>query len=318
MTKEIVLNKIYSIRDEARRILDDSRDLAVLNEESINSVLAGRVLRLRNVGMGNIAKAGKLPMENELGLSLFFNVVNFCFKDPYSGLEYSYKNREGLEIKRSTGLLTALRQSGIDWNDLGMASSITEKDWKQIIQLDENKGFYLGEERRLRIVGLADCFMDMGNIKAVDFLEPSGFDAFTIIGRLERSGFFKDRFLKRAQLAVRSIDNNLREGGLSGVANIEKLTCMADYRLPQVFYNLGSIRLSNELEGKLINGVILQTEGREEEALRSSVIVIGKMLSDILEINETEVDSLLWNLSQIMERNGEMKIPHMLVATDKY
>jgi len=37
-----------------------------------------------------------------------------------------------------------------------------------------------------------------------------------------------------------------------------------------------------------------------------------------MNITEVEADLLLWNLSQDVSAKGELLIPHMLVATDKY
>jgi len=41
-------------------------------------------------------------------------------------------------------------------------------------------------------------------------------------------------------------------------------------------------------------------------------------VADKLGITEAETDSILWGLSQEMSNNGELAVPHMVVATDAY
>ena len=85
-----------------------------------------------------------------------------------------------------------------------------------------------------------------------------------------------------------------------------------------MFYNLGAVVLSPVLKERLIRQQPLISESREELALRASVIAIAEQLAGLMKISEAEVDTLLWETSQHMARAGEMTIPHMLVATDKY
>jgi hypothetical protein len=132
------------------------------------------------------------------------------------------------------------------------------------------------------------------------------------------SGYFKDEFLKRAQVALKMM-GAVTAGHLGrGLNGINELTCMADYRIPQVFYNLGVVRLSSGLELLLIRQEPILSGSRAELALRATVIVIGLKLAGMMANCEAEVDTLLWEFSQQMDKSGQMKIPHMLVATDKY
>ena len=132
------------------------------------------------------------------------------------------------------------------------------------------------------------------------------------------SGFFKDEFLKRAQVGLKMMDTVAARRMGRGLTGINELTCMADYRIPQVFYNLGTVRLSAGLEAQLIRQEPILSGSREELALRATVIVIGLVLAGLMTICEADVDTLLWEFSQQMDKSGQIKIPHMLVATDKY
>jgi hypothetical protein len=139
-----------------------------------------------------------------------------------------------------------------------------------------------------------------------------------LIDPLHDSGFFKDEFLKRAQVGIKMMYTVLTSRMGRSLNGMDLLTCMADYRIPQVFYNLGAVSLAPQLHQHLESEKPVISGSREELALRASVIVIGRQLSGMMGINEAEVDTLLWEYSQVMVKDGRMKIPHMLVATDKY
>jgi hypothetical protein len=165
---------------------------------------------------------------------------------------------------------------------------------------------------------LANFLIRMGIETVLGFIEVNNFDSLKITQVLIESGFFKDEFLKRAQVALKMMDAVLEARNGRGLNGIDLLTCMADYRIPQVFYNLDAVKLSPDLEGQLTRLEPVLSDSRAELALRATVIVIGTQLAELMGINEAEVDTLLWEYSQQMDKTGQMKIPHMVVATDKY
>lgn len=78
------------------------------------------------------------------------------------------------------------------------------------------------------------------------------------------------------------------------------------------------IKLSEELLEKLTRQEVLESDSPEELVLRAASVVVGENISKILGVDESEVDVLLWTLSQKMANEDALKIPHMLVATDMY
>jgi hypothetical protein len=313
-----LLSPFDSIRQMAADIILNSTDLLVINTAVVSGALK---IYLEDFSHQRAASPLSVPStspENELGLCLFFNSVNFCYRDPATGKDYTHLARDGRNLRRTSAFFTALVESGLDWNVISQAASIEPRQWLQITQLDGRNVFYLGVERRERIVGLAQ-YLQMHGYKTVqDFIAARKYSVEEIIPSLIECGFFKDEFLKRAQVAMKMMDTVLSSRMGCSLTGMDLLTCMADYRIPQVFYNLGAVELSPSLRARLESQQPILSESREEMALRATVIVIARQLSELMTINEAEVDSLLWEYSQQMDKTGRMKIPHMLVATDKY
>jgi hypothetical protein len=315
---EKLLSPFDSIRQMAADIVLNSTDLLVINSAVVSAGLKKSLEDYRRQRSSNPLSVPSISPENELGLCLFFNSVNFCYRDPASGKDYAYINHDSRNLRRSSAFFTALVESDLDWNDISQVVSIDPRLWLQITQLNERNVFYLGIERRERIVGLAQYLQTQGFKTVQDFIVTKKYSVMEIIPSLIESGFFKDEFLKRAQVAIKMMDTVLSSRMGRNLAGMDLLTCMADYRIPQVFYNLGAVELSPSLRSHLESQQPILSESREEMALRATVIIIARQLSELMTNNEAEVDSLLWEYSQQMDKTGRMKIPHMLVATDKY
>jgi hypothetical protein len=318
MTIENLKNPFISVRTMAKDIILHSTDLLTIDPSVVSGLLNQNLEKFQSHRTENLLSTPWLSWECELSLCLFFNSVNFCYREPSSGKEYRYITRDGRPLKRTAAFFTALSESGLDWNDLNQVAALSPASWLELTQLDKNNTLYIGLERRERIVGLANFLIRMGIETVLGFIEVNNFDSLKITQVLIESGFFKDEFLKRAQVALKMMNtvSTIRDGReLNG---IDQLTCMADYRIPQVFYNLDAVKLSPDLEGQLTRLEPVLSDSRAELALRATVIVIGTQLAELMGINEAEVDTLLWEYSQQMDKTGQMKIPHMVVATDKY
>jgi hypothetical protein len=318
MTFENLKSPFISVRSMAKDIILHSTDLLNIDPFVVSGLLKQELKTFQTHRTENLLSTPSLSWECELGLSLFFNSVNFCYREPFSGKEYRYTTRDGRPLIRTAAFFTALAESDLDWNDLNLVAALSPASWLELTQLGENNILFLGLERRARIVGLANFLIGMGIETVLGFIETNNLDSLKITQALIDSNFFKDEFLKRAQVALKMMDSVLEVRDGRGLNGIDLLTCMADYRIPQVFYNLGAVKLSPDLEGQLTRLEPVLSGSRVELALRATVIVIGLQLAKLMGINEAEVDTLLWEFSQKMDKAGQTKIPHMVVATDKY
>ena len=307
------------VRDLAKSTLNKSQDIVSINYGLIDTVLLPKI---ESNHMSSASKQVFVKNEKdeswELGLNIFFNVVNFCFKDPETGKEYIYHTKNEKGILRSTGLFAAMSESSIDWSKFQEVAKLSKIKWLEIIQFSKSNPLYLAARRQVRLNRLANYLLETKNSSPELLLQNSDYQADILVEILVRSGLFKDDFLKRVQVSVHAIDSVLCRRRSKGLENIDKLTCMADYRIPQVFYNLGVINIGKKLKEKLVKNQSIEPESKEELALRSTVIIIGNLIAKRMNVSEVDVDLLLWNLSQDMSSKGELPIPHMLVATDKY
>lgn len=303
------------IREDAERILDQSRELLTVDYNSIKEVLTPAVGIFKNEAA--YVTPITQPIEAELGFTLFFDTVNFCFKDPATKHEYEY-SVGGKTVKRSSGLAAAMMASGIDWNDLANVAGMDRNKWRELTQISAGNPMFLGDERGQRISTFAENLLKSGKKTVTDYIAAAEGDGMKMLTLLADSRFFDDEFLKRAQLTVRMFNDIYRKYGAGEFKKIDQLTAMADYRLPQVFYNLGAVKLSGNLLVKLLDEEPIKPNGREERAIRATVITVSEKLSKIMGINECDIDTLLWNLSQKMAKEKALPIPHMIVATDKY
>ena len=286
---ETILNTPLGVRQLSQEIIKESTELLVINSVVLERELKRDLESYRN-SFSNIPTLfgqENLELNTELGLWMFFNSVNICFKDSEKGLEYKLETTAGEEYGKLT-------------------------------QHGENNSLYLGRERAVRIAGLASFLIAHGSKNPTDFLELTGFDTQPLLNALGNSGYFKDRFMKRQQLAIHNLNQVLVARGSGQIANIDTLTVMADYRIPQLLYNSGVVELSKRLEARLLSQEPLLENSEEELALRASAVVAGKRLSQKMKLPESEIDGLLWGLTKKKEKNGDLPIPHMLVATDRY
>ncbi len=308
------------VRDYSHKIVDTHKDILTIDDFILESTFASELRKFQesSKSVGDPFATETLTPENELGLNLFLDVVNFCYSNPYSHEDYIYTTKDGNTIKRSTGLKTAMSESEVNWGNTREVSKISQNEWANVVQLDKNKDFYLGQDRGKRITELAAKLAQSGFKKITDFLAFSEYDTEIMLPILDKSGYFDDRFKKRSQLAISMMNGVLKRRFNKEFSGIANLTIMADYRLPQVMYNSGAIKLSEGLLTKLTRQEVLEDNSPGELALRAASVVIGEKLAKILGTNETEIDTLLWTLSQKMAKEGTLTIPHMLVATDKY
>ncbi len=315
------MSKIENVFGLSQEIIDCSSDLIIFDLDELDRVLLPKLEEFRQSREANkfLPPGSNLPLEQEVGLNLFLNVINFCYQDPDSSHEYVFNSASGRSIKRATGLATALSESGVNWDNLDEVRRLTQARWQEVVQLSEINPLYLGSNRGARLVRLANHLVVEGYPTVASFLSGCDLDATILVAKLMETGLFNDKFLKRAQLAARMMNDALGRRSDVRLARIDQLTVMADYRIPQVFYNLGVVKIMDEsLLERLNNRLPLESGSREELALRSTCVVLGRIIAQRLGITQAEVDDLLWSLSQQMVKADEMAIPHMVVATDAY
>ncbi|HTM67984.1 MAG TPA: queuosine salvage family protein, partial [Candidatus Binatia bacterium] len=126
--------------------------------------------------------------------------------------------------------------------------------------------------------------------------------------------------LKRAQLCASDIVGSFGGEGLGALANADRLTCFADYKLPQLFHADGAFVYAPGLDAA-VRGLKELPEGSEEEVeVRACTIEAVERLKAMLAergrgLSAREIDWLLWNESIVP---GRLTVPHHRTITTSY
>lgn len=253
--------------------------------------------------------------KKELNFLFVFNSLVFCFwGEPKWRVEYKGRFYDG-----AWGLLVALRkaiESGFPILSWKYLADLSKNDLKEIL-----KGSALpGEGRasleiplfreRLNILRengmiLVEKFnsnfknvINQGKGDALKLLKviTESFPSFNDFAISQGQRIF---FHKKAQLLISDIYRKFKNKSWGKFKNIDKLTALADYKIPQVLRKLKILEYSPELSAKVDNRVLISAGSQEEVEIRANTIwaielmrkEIGKKIPDIKAI---DIDSYLW------------------------
>ena len=128
------------------------------------------------------------------------------------------------------------------------------------------------------------------------------------------------QFRKRAQLFIADVAKSFSEGPLGTIANIDKLTAAADYKLPWILRRLGILRYDHTLAEKVNNRILIARGSDEEVEIRANTIWAVEYLTHRLRdrlpnLRATDVNDFLWLMSQAHTQRDE---PYHLCDTTAY
>lgn len=127
-------------------------------------------------------------------------------------------------------------------------------------------------------------------------------------------------FYKLAQLAFWGIHGELSGAGHFVVEDMEKMSAFADYIVPVALEVMNIISYSENLESKIMNGIVIERDSREEVEIRAVSLYATALLTE--EINKKrpsdkqiiipQLDYRLWKQYHATHR------PHHLTITTMY
>jgi ubiquinone/menaquinone biosynthesis C-methylase UbiE len=248
-----------------------------------------------------------LNNEQKLMLMWIFNTISFSYREnPYRQVTYKWKTY----TRWSWSLLASIFRAIDEWYDIlnPMFLSCLKKEELTII-LRWNIEISLLEERTLFLNQLWDILIGMFNWNFSDVIRLGNQDANQILDILIHSfPFFKDTreykgkeifFYKRAQALVESIYSISGWKWKSSLKNIECLTALADYVLPNVLRNLWVLKYSEELTKIIDNSTPIIAWSEEEIEIRAATIqavyqIKQEILSRWIMVNSLEINDYLW------------------------
>lgn len=306
-------NKTQAIYNFSEKCFE-SQDMLQIDWNSIEKLTD--ILSKRSNIINTQTNGEKVPLARQIGLILLYGAIHYCFTHPISKREYVF-DLAGKKIFRSSGFVTALKESDISWESFEEVSHFSIQKWFQILQTQDELDLFQLRERYNRIIRFSKFLVSKNIVTANDFIKTYK-SANAAIELMVESGLFADVFLKRAQVTAYLISATLQNYEHEGYPDVQLLTAMPDYRLPQLLYNSGVVILSTELKKKLVNETPITKASPEENALRSSVIIVVREIAKKLNKPESVVDSLMWGLVQKYKDEGALPIPSMLVETNCY
>lgn len=253
-----------------------------------------------------------LPLDEQIGITLMFGAINYCFVDPSTGVDYAYSSKEQ-QLKRSTGLIYALVSSGLDWSDFNQISRVSHIKWRKILHLDDEGTILYDAEERIRRLHVFSTYLSSRVADTANFFDH--FSSARVYMLLQDSKLFEDIFCKRLQIVLLWLDEMANAHRMHFDLERGHLTAMADYRLPQIMCHLGIIKLNEEAVALLNHKVI---DIQFEHDMRSAAVDVCYRVAKATSKSEACIDSIFWALSQDAISDGLMKFPAMRVATRSY
>lgn len=279
----------------------DLYDLSMVDRtiEQITSIKDSAIPMIQELPFTSVAQ--------KVAFALYFSVINFNFSQSQSVWMHG-----GWPYYRSKGMMYALYDTGFPWEDNEQMSRITKAQWKKRLNSFVGEGFPYAEERIVFLSEMA-AYLQKKQVHFHRFFQqfPTVDDLYLL---LEESKLYQDPFLKRMQMLIGWLMDIATEDNIA-IGDHSMLTGLADYRLPQLFYNIKLIKLSSQEQQMLIRRKKLQLSDIFVQKMRCSTVFLCDYLSKWKGITSAETDRLLWCLSQQMLEEGELPIPAMYVDT---
>lgn len=126
-------------------------------------------------------------------------------------------------------------------------------------------------------------------------------------------------FYKRAQYNSKMVNDILVSFGESDLKNLDKLTAIADYKIPQKLRYFGILEYDKELANKVDSLVLLEHDSDEEIEIRANTVWAMELLTEQAKVHfpsitTVHLDSVLWALSQ--KKKADEKPYHRTLTID--
>jgi len=267
--------------------------------------------------------------ENTLQYLFLVDSLNFCFwpKKIQSRWRINY---QGERLGGYYGLASSLKRAveqGVPILKANYLAGISQKDlayifrgqgamplFKKRLAIVRENGEILQNLFQGQFVNLVKKAKGQG-LKMVELLVKY-FPSFRDWAYLNKRKIF---FLKRAQILVADIYLAFQGEKWGAFRDLRKLTCFADYKLPQILEDFAILKYSSQLLKKIKTQKEIPCASREEIEIRASTIWAVEYLKKELKkrgVNfySFEIDWILWELAQ----KKKFKLPHHRTRTIFY
>jgi len=246
-------------------------------------------------------------IQSDVQIVFLENVVNFCFWAE-KGLEKWKVEYDGKEEDGASGLPLVFERAmaeNIPIISADYLENLSFEQVKKIFRPSNGVQIPLIEKRHEALVEAGKVLNEKFDGLFYNLIKQSDFDAVeTARKTVQNFKSFDDtyngvNFYKRAQLNAFDI---AQVPGIN-IKNTDKLTAMADYKLPQLLRFMGVLEYSDSLAKKIDNCELIDAGSREEIEIRSATVWAVELVSQKLGISAGLADRAIWWLSRELDIN---------------
>lgn len=296
------------VLESTRHVLENSQN-ASLHEETINNLAKGIEKRILE-GLPNGDEAfGKIEtIEEKAQFAFVVDSVNFCFWAEKGKTKWQTEWPKDNFVGGGFGLNASFQRaitSGVPILDPNYLSEITLDQTRELFRSSNEADIPLLKKRQENLQEAGRVLNNKYQGKFINLAEAANFDAVEVVKQMTKdfvsyndTTIYNGRnvnFYKRAQLCVcdLSLFKDIK------IANIDKLTAFADYKLPQILRENRVITYSESLAEKIDNYVLIPAGSPEEAEIRSATIWGVELIRQSLKkYTAAEIDNAIWYLSQ--------------------
>ncbi|MBS3169768.1 queuosine salvage family protein [Candidatus Woesearchaeota archaeon] len=268
-----------------------------------------------------------LSEEEILNFLLVYSTIGFCYwgNQPWS---VKYRGKKHLGSFAMLAAIMKAHEKGIQILDPKYRSRINAQEFSEILEIKENNQIYLFQERLAFLHESGAVILEKYDGKISTLLKLGDGDVIKLLDILTRdflayNDFYtycgkKISFNKKAQLFISDVFQIFGGEGIGHFHNIQKLTALADYRIPQVLRNLGILVYSPELADKIDRGILISKGSPEEIELRAGMIWAVHLIYNLIKEREQRVlpigvNDHLWLLRR--QKFSDDHIHHKTITT---
>lgn len=268
-----------------------------------------------------------LNEEEILNFLLVYSTIGFCYwgDRPWS-IKYNGKIYQG-----SFAMIAAImkaHEKGTNVLDPRYRSQISKKEFSMMLEIGEDNKIHLFDERLRFLNESGKVIIDKYNGRVSNLLKSADGNVIKLLETLTKNFMsyndsyqYKEKevcFHKKAQLFISDVFQTFGGEGIGHFHNIQELTALADYRIPQVLRNLGVLMYSNDLAERIDQGILIPKGSQEEIELRASMVWAVQLIYTSVKDWEQRllpigVNDHLWLLRR--KRFSKDEIHHKTITT---
>ncbi len=316
---------------ESTKYVVDNSVFVKINKQNLENIAAKIKENNINSNLFVVEESFKhLNTEQILAYNVIYNAINFCFwGNPKWEIEFNGKNYGG-----SVGLVKCFAralENNIDILNPEYLKNMTEDQFE--ILTKGNVMIPLANERLKQLNVLGKLIIEKFDGKFINIFEKGEYNALKITDVLveDLKEVFCDEsmydnkkvaFYKRAQIVSVMIDDFVQSNiAKFQITGLEKLTALADYKIPQILREFEILKYNDDLADRIDKGILIAQDSQEEVEIRANTVWSIELLKELLikeypNIMSVQIDKTLWLMSR--KFNKESVKPYHKTITTAY